>query len=81
VSVSAADAQPDGCLIEGIVHTAPLNPGNWCRPDSASRVVGINTAIISSAQGIGFAGRRPRHTGCSPSCRTVARRRLLGRGT
>ena len=48
----------DGRLIEGIVqHTAPLNPGNSGGPltDSASRVVGINTAIIASAQGIGFA--------------------------
>jgi S1-C subfamily serine protease len=48
----------DGRLIEGVVqHTAPLNPGNSGGPltDSASRVVGINTAIIASAQGIGFA--------------------------
>ena len=48
----------DGRLIEGVVqHTAPLNPGNSGGPltDSGSRVVGINTAIIGSAQGIGFA--------------------------
>jgi S1-C subfamily serine protease len=48
----------DGRLIEGVVqHTAPLNPGNSGGPltDSASRVVGVNTAIIASAQGIGFA--------------------------
>jgi S1-C subfamily serine protease len=48
----------DGRLIEGVVqHTAPLNPGNSGGPltDSVSRVVGINTAIIASAQGIGFA--------------------------
>src|SRR5688572_30764445 len=48
----------DGRLIEGVVqHTAPLNPGNSGGPltDSTSRVVGINTAIIASAQGIGFA--------------------------
>jgi S1-C subfamily serine protease len=48
----------DGRLIEGVVqHTAPLNPGNSGGPltDSASRIVGINTAIIGSAQGIGFA--------------------------
>jgi len=48
----------DGRLIEGVVqHTAPLNPGNSGGPlaDSAGRIVGINTAIIASAQGIGFA--------------------------
>jgi S1-C subfamily serine protease len=48
----------DGRLIEGIVqHTAPLNPGNsgGALVDSRARVVGINTAIIAAAQGIGFA--------------------------
>jgi S1-C subfamily serine protease len=47
-----------GRLIENIIqHTAPLNPGNSGGPlvDSRGRVVGINTAIISMAQGIGFA--------------------------
>jgi S1-C subfamily serine protease len=47
----------DGRLIENIIqHTAPLNPGNSGGPlvDSRGRVVGINTAIISMAQGIGF---------------------------
>jgi S1-C subfamily serine protease len=47
-----------GLLIENIVqHTAPLNPGNSGGPllDSRGRVVGINTAIIAMAQGIGFA--------------------------
>jgi S1-C subfamily serine protease len=47
-----------GRLIENIIqHTAPLNPGNSGGPllDSRARVVGINTAIIAMAQGIGFA--------------------------
>ena len=47
-----------GQLIENIIqHTAPLNPGNSGGPlvDSRGRVVGINTAIIALAQGIGFA--------------------------
>ena len=47
-----------GRLIESIIqHTAPLNPGNSGGPllDSHARVVGVNTAIIPYAQGIGFA--------------------------
>jgi S1-C subfamily serine protease len=47
-----------GRLIENIIqHTAPLNPGNSGGPllDSRGGVVGINTAIIAMAQGIGFA--------------------------
>lgn len=52
-----------GRLIENIIqHTAPLNPGNSGGPllDSRGRVVGVNTAIIALAQGIGFA--IPAHT-------------------
>jgi S1-C subfamily serine protease len=47
-----------GRLIENIIqHTAPLNPGNSGGPllDSRAQVVGVNTAIIAYAQGIGFA--------------------------
>lgn len=48
----------DGRLIENIIqHAAPINPGNSGGPllDSRGQVVGINTAIIAAAQGIGFA--------------------------
>jgi S1-C subfamily serine protease len=47
----------DGRLMENIIqHTAPLNPGNSGGPllDSRSSVIGINTAMIAVAQGIGF---------------------------
>lgn len=52
-----------GRLIENIIqHTAPLNPGSSGGPlvDSGGKVVGINTAIIALAQGIGFS--IPSHT-------------------
>ena len=46
-----------GRLIEEVIqHTAPINPGNSGGPliDGRGRVVAINTAIIATAQGIGF---------------------------
>jgi S1-C subfamily serine protease len=48
----------NGRLIADVIqHTAPLNPGNsgGALVDSRGRVIGINTAIIAFAQGLGFA--------------------------
>ena len=48
----------DGRLIDDVIqHSAPINPGNSGGPlvDSRGRVVGVNTAIIAMAQGLGFA--------------------------
>ncbi len=47
-----------GRMIENVIQTdASINPGNSGGPlaDTSGRVVGINTAIIGGAQGIGFA--------------------------
>ncbi len=44
-------------ILEGLIQTdASINPGNSGGPllDSQGRVIGINTAIIGDAQGIGF---------------------------
>ena len=59
--VSATDRSlpgPGGSVFEGLVQTdAAINPGNSGGPlvDASGEVVGINTAVIPWAQGMGFA--------------------------
>ncbi len=51
-------SQVGGRAIEDVIQTdVPLNPGNSGGPllDASGRVVGVNTAIVQSAQGICFA--------------------------
>jgi S1-C subfamily serine protease len=75
----------DGRLIEKVVqHTAPINPGNSGGPlvDSRGRVVGVNTAMIAMAQGLGLAV--PASTATWVLSEVLAhgkvRRRILGIG-
>ncbi|MGH2348117.1 MAG: S1C family serine protease [bacterium] len=58
VSALNRSIQVPGVVIENLLQTdAPINPGNsgGALVDSGGRVVGINTAIVAQAQGIGFA--------------------------
>jgi serine protease Do len=59
--VSALNRQlpaPTGFMLENLIQTdAAINPGNSGGPlcDAHGRVIGMNTAIIPQAQGLGFA--------------------------
>src|SRR2546425_3027872 len=58
VSALNRSIQVPGLTIENLIQTdAAINPGNsgGALADSAGSVVGINTAIVPNAQGIGFA--------------------------
>jgi S1-C subfamily serine protease len=56
-------SSPEGAVFEGLVQTdASINPGNSGGPllDASGEVVGVNTAMLPWARGIGFAV--PAHT-------------------
>jgi S1-C subfamily serine protease len=56
--VSAVNRSPRGFELQGLIQTdAAINPGNSGGPllDSSGRVIGINTAILQGATGLGFA--------------------------
>ena len=66
-----AKAWGRGFTLDNLIQTdAAINPGNSGGPlcDIHGRVIGMNTAIIQSARGIGFA-QQPRYRCCGPfSC-------------
>ncbi len=58
VSALNRNVQLPNLIVENLIQTsAAINPGNsgGALVDSSGRVIGINTAIIPNAQGIGFA--------------------------
>jgi serine protease Do len=58
ISALNRSIQVPGLLIENLIQTdAAINPGNsgGALTDSGGAVIGINTAIVPNAQGIGFA--------------------------
>ena len=56
--VSAVNRSPRGFTLDELIQTdAAINPGNSGGPllDSQARVIGINTAVLQGATGLGFA--------------------------